>query len=124
MGSIEMTMPPTLKIVIGLIVIAITSQIFSMAKYDSLDNPSSYAMNIFWIIAWIAIIRGFLSRSNILRRLAIAVSLIGLLGLFFALYFYTVVPFAKPKEHTAAIIFAIIGILIQGFTIVVLTSHK
>jgi len=117
-------MPVKLKIVIGLIVIAIISQLYSIAKFTGINNPGSYAMHILWIIVWIAIIRGFLNRSNISRRLAIGITLIGLLGSLYAFYIFMAVPFSRQEDQKIAIILSCSAILIQGYTIFALTSKK
>ena len=124
LGSRFMKMPLNLKIVVGLIVIAIISQIYSIVKFDSIDNPSSYIMNLFWIIIWIAIIRGFLKQSNISRRLAIGITLFGLLASIYAIYIYMTVPFSKPDDRTFAVFFSSAAILIQGYAIFALSSIK
>ncbi len=117
-------MPLKLKIVIGLIAIAIILQVASIAKFADLNNPSSYFMNVLWIIVWIGIIRGFLNRSNISRHLAIGITLIGLTATLYALYMFITVPFPAQKDFVIAVVLSCIAIFIQGFTIFSLFLKK
>ena len=115
-------MPVNLKIVIGLIVVAIASQIFGVAKFAVIDKPGSFTMNLLWIIVCIGIIKGFISRSNISRQLAIGITTLGLLASFYAFYLFLTVPFSNPGDKSAAIVLACIGIIIQSYAIIALFS--
>lgn len=103
-------------------ILAIISKLFAIVKFTNINNPSSYVMNLAWIVVFIAIIKGFLNKSNIARQLAIGLAVIGLIATGVGLFFIMTVPFLGEGEMKMALSLSIVAFMTELFTIFALSS--
>ena len=116
-------MPVHLKAVITLITIDIVSRAFGIVKFSNITEPSTYVFRLASIIMSVIIIKGFLKRSNISRKLAICIAIFYLLASTISIYIISKVPLPEGETKIEYLL-PLAVILIKIYILYALLSKK
>ena len=117
-----MKMPLNLKILIGIICLGIVFQIYTLSLAMNFSSVGSNVSRLLGIIISIAIIKGFINRSNISRQLYIGLTIICLLAVATAFYWISAVP--MPDNGKKPYFLLLFAASIEVYSIWVLFSKE